>query len=171
MSKEKIKTIAIFVLSGIIILFIGIFFGMNLNKNNVEKTPNDDIVEEVKEPTIDEVLTSLTGEWGMCYGEYDCRGILIGKNDTGEYYYTPYVMWSEFGDKGTIKSTEKEDNNKYKLTVYFAGYEDELGSAPERTLDYTIDISEISEHNLYVGTVKYQLINGDRESFFRSIMS
>lgn len=171
MGKEKIKTIIIVVLLCIIILFIGIFCGMKLNKSNVTETPNNNTVEEVKEPTTDEVLASMVGEWGMCFGEYDCRGLFVGKNDNGEYYYTPYIMWSEGSGSGTIKNLEKVEDSKYKLTVYFAGYEDELGSAPERTNEYVVDVKDISTNILYVESNKYQLINGDREEFFRSIMS
>ena len=166
MGKERIKTIIILVLSGVVILFIGVFLGMYLNK---DKTPQNN-VEKAKELSTEEVLASIVGEWGMCNGEYDCQGIFIGK-DNNEYYYTPYIMWSEGGDRGTIKKIDSLGGNKYKLTVYYAGYEDDFGSSPERTIEYTIGTSEVAINNLYVGNKKYQLIKGDREIFFKSIMS
>ena len=165
MKKEKIKTITIIFLLFIIVLFIGIICGMLLDK----KTTDDDVVETSNDLTKEEVLTSLVGEWGMCHKEYGCNGIIIGKDEDGSYYYSPYVMWSEGGDKGTIKSIERINSNKYKLTIYFPGYENEMGSSPEQTIDYTVDISEISSEILYVESIKYQLIIGDREAFFNSI--
>ncbi len=106
----------------------------------------------------------------MCHGEYDCEGIIIGK-DNNNYSYTPYRMWSEFGSKGIIEKTEKTEDGKYTLTIHHEAYEDDFSSSPEYTIDQTIGISEVANNILYVGTVKFQKIEGDRETFFRSIMS
>ncbi len=169
MNKEKIKSIIIFVLLGVVILFIGVFYGMSLGKKPTEQPVENNEVEEAKELSTEEVLSSMVGEWGTCLGEYDCRGLIVGKNGN-EYYYTPYVMWSEFGDKGTIEKVTKVEDNNYKLTVHYPGYSDELGSAPERTVEYTVNISETASKILYVDSKKYQQVNGDRETFFKSIM-
>lgn len=174
MSKEKLKTIIIFVLVGIIILMIGVFVGTKISKKDMEEAPKEDSPKveekEEKEKSTDEVLASLVGEWGMCIGEYNCRGIIIDKSGDS-YTYTPYIMWSEFGDVGVIKEIKKTQDDKYKLTVYYDGFEDEIGNfSPEQTLDYEINLKEIEDNNLYVGLEKYVRVSGDRETFFRSIM-
>ena len=170
MKKEKIKTAIIVVLLGLVILFAGIFYGISLNKDKPVETPENNTIKEQEEVTTDKILASIVGEWGTCDGEDGCRGIFIGKDDNDEYYFTPYIMWSEGGDRGTIKLINNVEGKKYKLTVYFAGYEDEMGSAPERTLGYLVDVSEVESDILYIENAKYQLITGDREEFFRSIM-
>ncbi len=171
MKQEKTKNIIIFVLLGVIILLIGIICGVMLNKKVTNETPiKEEEKEEVKEPTTDEVLSLLVGEWGTCAGYYNCYGLIVSQ-DGNNYTYTPYVMWSEFGGNGNIQKVESLGDNKYKLTVYFPAYEDELNSSPERTGEYTVDITNAKNNELYFGETKYQKITGDREAFFQSIMS
>lgn len=135
-----------------------------------EETPETDNTEEVQEDklTIDELLNKLTGEWGTCENG-TCYGIFMGKRENGEYYYTPYLMWSEGGASGTIKNSLYKEKDVYSLTVYYAAYEDIESSGPEHTDEYEINISEISSNIIYVDKVKYQKILTDRETFFNAI--
>lgn len=167
MKKENKKNIIIIVLLCVIILLIGIIMGVLLNKKLIDNTTSE---EPTKELTTEEILASIDGEWGMCKAEYECYGIITRK-DEGTYYYVPYLMWSEFGDQGTVENTEKIDDNTYKITVHYPGYENMEGSSLEQTLEYTIDLSKVSDDILYVDNDKYQKVTGDREAFFQSIMS
>lgn len=132
---------------------------------NKEK-PNEQSNE--KQLTTDELLNKLTGEWGTC-NEGSCQGKIIGKRENGEYYYTPYLMWSEFGASGTIKKAEYKEKNVYILTVYYAAYENMESSGDEHTDEYEINISEVYSNIIYINNIKYQKITTDRETFFSSI--
>ncbi len=175
--KEKKVTFSLIIQCGIFILLgiiAGILITNQLNKKpepeKVKKEEKTELKEEKKELTTDEVLSSIVGEWGMCLGEYNCRGIIISKSDNN-YTYTPYIMWSDGGQAGDITNIEKIEENIYKLTIHYKGYNNELGSAPEQTIENRINISEISSQALYIGDTQYQKITGDRETFFKSIMN
>lgn len=171
--KDK-KNLIIVCLLLIIFLLIGIILGVLVfKKTKPETLPTKDepvIEEKEKELTTDELLTMLEGEWGMCLGEYNCRGIIISVGKDGNYLFTPYIMWSDGGEAGTVQKTEKTGENIYKLTVYYKGYDNELGSSPERTEEYNLNITDIESSTITVGDTKYQKITGDREAFFNSIM-
>lgn len=176
--KEKKSTISLIIECGIFIL-LGIIAGVLItnqmnNKPKKEEPKQEESPiekEEVKEPTSNEILNSLVGEWGMCLGEYNCRGLIISKTDDNKYTYTPYIMWSDGGETGEITNTEKVEENIYKINTHYKGYNNEIGSSPEQTLEYTINISELSNQILYVNDAKFQKITGDRESFFQSLMN
>ena len=121
-----------------------------------------------KQVTYD-VLDSLIGEWGFCDGEYNCRGIIISKNND-KYIYTPFIMWAGGRAGGEVKSVSKIGNNEYEITVYFAAYENEESSAPEQTIKYNVDTTKVTEERLYVDDYKYQKVIGDREIFFENLM-
>ncbi len=163
---EKKKNIIIIVLLLIIVFLIGAIFGVLL-KDKIKNETLPEEKEEIKEPTTDEVLSSIVGEWGYCTGEYNCRGLIISKND-GKYSFAPYIMWSEFGQAGSIDNVKKTKENTYELTVHYAGYSNEMGSSPESTNTYTIDLSDTSQIKINENT--YQKVTGDRETFFNNLM-
>ena len=165
---ERRKNIIIVVLILIILFLLGIIFGVVLRDKTTKKEKEPEKETTVTEVNTDEVLSGLVGEWGMCLGEYNCRGIIISK-DNDKYYYSPYIMWSEFGQAGEIQSITKTEGKEYEITVHYAGYENELSSAPEETVKYKISISDLPLAILYVGGDKYQKMTTDRETFFNSI--
>ena len=120
------------------------------------------------ELTTEELLDKITGEWGGCDDEY-CYGKIIGKNEKGNYYFTPYVMWSESSGSGTITKTEYIEKDVYILTVHYDKFESEEYYSPEQTVEYKIDVSKLSSNILNIGDLKYQLITIDRDEFFHSI--
>ena len=174
--KEKKVTFSLIVQCGIFILLgviAGILITNQLNQKPTPEEPKEEEKEEVKEEkkelTTEEVLNSIIGEWGMCLGEYNFRGIIVSKGDNN-YTYTPYIMWSDGGQSGDITNTVKVEDNIYKITIHYKGYNNELGSSPEQTIENRINISEVSSQVLYIGDTQYQKITGDRETFFKSIM-
>lgn len=176
--EQKKKNIALVVIvietillaaAGIYIIFNSNNLASHPNNTNEPNIPIEDVKENIQpEDSTKEVLAKLVGEWGMCIKEYDCRGVVISKTENSEYKYTPYIMWSDGGETGTIKSVEKQ-GDKYKLTVYFSGYNNELGSSPEQTNEYLIDMTNIEENNINIGDNTYQKMTGDRETFFKSL--
>ena len=177
--KDKRSTIKFIIECGIFIMLgiiIGILITNQTNKSSKEEEPpKEEKTEEVqvpeeKEPTTEEILSSIEGEWGMCLGEYNCRGLIISKGDNNKYTYTPYIMWSDGGEAGEIQKLTKTEDNTYKFEVYYKGYSNELGTAPERTVEYKINISELDSQKLKIEDNTYQKITGDRETFFKSIM-
>ncbi len=175
--KDKKSTITLIIECGILILLAiiaGILITNKINEKR-EKSPKEEIKEndniESKEPSTEEILSSIEGEWGMCFGNYDCRGLIISKGENNKYTYTPYIMWSDGGETGEVQEITKIENNIYKLKVYYKGYSNELGSAPERTDEYKINIDELTSQIIYIGENKYQKITGDRETYFQSIMN
>ena len=179
--KKKKNTITFIIECGIFIL-LGVIAGILITnqtnnkpkdeKHNEEKQVQKEKKEEVKEeigPTNNEILNSVIGEWGMCTDE-DCRGITISKEDNDKYTFTPYIMWSDGFDSGEIQELIKIENNVYSFKVYYKGFSNEIGSAPERTIEYKINIGELDSKNLYVEGKKYQKIEGNRESFFQSLI-
>ena len=167
MGSDKKKNIIIAVLLLVILFLIGMLFGAVLKGTKNENPPVENTTEE--EPTTDEILSSLVGEWGHCKGEYNCDGIIVSKNND-KYTYAQYIMWSEGTPAGEIQNINKTDNKKYELTVYYAGYEDVESSAPERTEKYNINITDLPLEILYVNDNKYQKVTGDRETFFNNLM-
>ncbi len=170
---SKTKNIIIIILLCIIFFLIGILSkGYFDKKGNVKDTSNDFIEEQNTTNTSEEndiSLDNLVGDWGTCDGEYSCKGIIVSKVDA-TYYYTPYIMWSEYGGRGEIKKITKTKENQYEMEVYYEGYENEMSSAPEETLNYKLDISDISNNIIYINEEKYQKIVGEREAFYTSIM-
>ena len=145
------------------------------NKENIDEQQNDNLTNQTNKAeqqeeilSSDDLLYKLTGEWGTCK-DNSCYGIIIGKRDNGEYYYTPYLMWSEGGASGTVNNSEYKEKDVYLLTVYYAAYDNIESSGIEHTDEYEINISEISSNVLYINDTKYQKITIDRETFFNSI--
>jgi len=169
--------IIIAILSALCVLFATGTISFNTNKENDNKineniNMNDTDGEDnknINELTTNEVLSQLVGEWGICNGEYDCRGIIISKNND-KYTYIPYIMWSEGGIGGEIQNVNIISKNQYELIVYFAGYESVESSAPEQTIKYNIDIKDLALETLYVNDNKYKKVTGDRETFFTKLM-
>ncbi len=139
-----------------------------IDQQEESQTEQNSIVEQQERLTTDELLDKLTGEWGACK-EGSCYGKIIGKRENGEYYYTPYLMWSDGGTSGTVKKSEYKEKDVYLLTVYYAAYEGMESSGTEHTDEYKINISEISSNIIYIDETKYQKITTDRETFFNSI--
>lgn len=173
--KNNIKFIiecGIFIMLGII---IGILITNQTDKKPKEEQPKEEKIEEVqetkeKEPTTEEILNSIEGEWGRCAGSYNCRGLIVSKGDNNEYTYTPYIMWSDGGEAGEIQEVTKIEEKKYNVKVHFKGYSNELGSSPESTVEYKVDLSELDSQKIKIEENTYQKIIGDRETFFKSIM-
>lgn len=142
----------------------------NVDEQQEDKSTNqtNDAKQQEKVLSSDELLNNLTGEWGTCK-DNSCYGIIIGKRDNGEYYYTPYIMWSDGGTSGTVKNSEYKEKDVYLLTVYYAAYDNIESSGIEHTDEYEINISEVSSDIIYINDTKYQKITTDRETFFNSI--
>lgn len=174
--KNTVLNIAliIIVIETILLAAASIYIIYNGKVISEKESPKvDPPIKESKEnqqtETKEEVLEELIGEWGMCLKEYDCRGIIIAKTKNSEFTYTPYIMWSEGGVAGKIKTFEKISEKVYKISVYYAAYNNEMSSGPEQTIEYTIDINNIKENNIKIDNKVYQKIVGDRESFFKAL--
>ena len=177
--KEQKKDLKFFIECGIFIMLgiiIGILITNQTGSKPKEEPPKEEIIEEVqeaeeKEPTEEEILSSIEGEWGRCEGNYNCRGLIISKSDDSKYIYTPYIMWSDGGEGGEVQEVTKVEKDIYNVKVHFKGYSNELGSSPESTVDYKIDLSELDSQKIKVEDNTYQKMTGDRETFFKSIMN
>lgn len=173
---SKIIDFGTIVVFGMIIGFLVVRQIYNRNENS--KTIDEALEEKeelqktdaVLEINNEEVLNKIAGEWGMCLGEYNCRGLTITEDGEDKYTYTPYIMWSDGGEPGEINNIEKLEDNIYKLTIHYNGYDNEIGSSPERTVEYKVNIAGLPKE-LQVDENKFQKITGDREEFFKSIMN
>lgn len=171
MNNKKSTVIVVFLC--MIFLVLGTILGIIVYERiiNKEKPAEPIKVEEPQETvlTTEELLTTLSGEWGTCKEGDGCYGLIISKKDDGTYYFTPYIMWSEGRPGGTVTKTEKNEENVYTVTVHYDAYDSVESSGPESTVEYKINISDVSSNTIYVNEAKYQKITGDRETFFNSI--
>ena len=167
--KNNSGLMVLIVILCLIVLGLGGYIVYDKVINKEKSTEQNSAEEQIEEKlTTKKLLSELTGEWGACK-DSSCYGIIIGKRDNGEYYYTPYLMWSDGGTSGTIKKVSYKEKNVYLLTVYYAAYEGMESSGEEHTDEYEINISEVSSDIIYINNTKYQKITTDREAFFNSI--
>ena len=169
--KNKKSNIIIVILC-MIFLVLGIILGIIVYDKIINKVKPTEptVLEEPKEEELTqaELLTKISGEWGTCK-DGSCYGLIISKKENGEYYYTPYLMWSEGTPGGIVKQTSKVEKDTYKVTVHYDAYEDFESSGIEHTDEYKINISEVDTNVIYINETKYQKITIDREKFFNSI--
>lgn len=170
MNKDNKKIITIVIC--LIFFAIGILVGYFICKKTIplnEKEPDKEDKSNSEEKV--NITNQILGDWGMCLDEWDCYGINITKNDNEEYFYEPYIMWSESAGAGKVINTEKVNDHKYILTIHYDAYEDFEVSSKEQTVEYVIDISKLSENILISSSKEYHKITKDRETAFDEIMN
>lgn len=172
MSKKKKEILAIitciaFLLAGI---FIGYFYSQNRKNSSESQIEKEDALDKKDDQTSKEILNRVVGEWGTCSGDNTCYGINITKEKEEEYYYEPYVMWSESTGSGKITSVEKVNEQKYIFTVHYDAVDGIEMSREESTVETVVNTSKIEEGILIISGTEYQKIEGDRDQKYQEIL-
>ena len=181
--EKKNNVFGILILCAIV-LAVGIFIGKDMNsdssskKNNQtnketneknKKDTNKKSTKTKKEDTEDiTVLDKTVGEWGICYGEYQCNELVIGK-DGKDYTYIVFPMWSEAGGVGKVTKFRVVEKNNYKLTVHYEEDDNDLVYTPEQTIEVPLDVTDIGKGYIELNGERYKKVVGDTEEFFMSL--
>ena len=173
--EKKNNVFGILILCAIV-LAVGIFIGKDMNSDSSSKKNNQTNKEANeknkkntnKKSTKTKKEDKTVGEWGICYGEYQCNEVVIGK-DGKDYSYIVFPMWSEAGGIGKVTEFRVVEKNNYKLTVHYDEDDNDLVYTPEQTIEVTIDVTDIGKGYIELNGERYKKVVGDTEEFFMSL--
>ena len=149
--------------------------GNNANENKKEENKEEEPKKEEKkeekpkkEIDPNKLLEKIVGDWGRCEKEYECYGILIGK-ENGAFTYLSYMMWSEAGGSAPIKVTNITDEDNFEIKMHFDAYEDATIAYEAHDVELKINTSKLKNNILIVSGKEYKKVVGDADTFYRSV--